>query len=50
MKILHKSYGILGMKDWWVDCDVVDVGYADKAVEDKHYSHSTNFFWGTCSV
>ena len=23
LKILHKKYGLLGMKDWWVDSSVV---------------------------
>ena len=37
LKILHKKYSLLGMKDWWVDSNVVAVCSADKAVEEKHY-------------
>ena len=43
LKILHKKYGLLGMKDWWVDSNVVAVGCADKAAEGKHYCRSTGF-------
>ena len=41
LKILHKKYGVLGMKDWWVDSSVVVVGSVDKAAEGKHYRRST---------
>ena len=41
LKILHKKYRLLGMKDWWVDISVVAVGSADKAAEGKHYCRST---------
>ena len=41
LKMLHKKYGLLGMKDWWVDSNVVAVGSADKAAEGKHYCRST---------
>ena len=41
LKILHKKYGLLGMKDWWVDSSVVTVGSVDKAAEGKHYCRST---------
>ena len=41
LKILHKKYGLLGMKDWWVDSSVVAVGSVDKAADGKHYCRST---------
>ena len=41
LKILHKKYGLLGMKDWWLDSNVADVGCADKAAEGEHYCRST---------
>ena len=41
LKILHKNFGLLGMKDWWVDSNVVAVGSLDNAAEGKHYCRST---------
>ena len=40
-KSLHKKFGLLGMKDWWVGSNVVAVGSAEKAAEGKHYCRST---------
>ena len=31
LKILHKKDVLLGMKDWWVDSNIIAVGSADKA-------------------
>ena len=31
LRILLKKFGLLGMKNWWVDTNVVAVGSADKA-------------------
>ena len=42
LKILHKKNVLLGMKDWWVDINVVAVSSADKAAEGKRYSRSTS--------
>ena len=44
LKILLKKFGLLGMKNWWVDTNVVAVGSVDKAAEGKHYCHSTRLY------
>ena len=44
LRILLKKFGLLGMKNWWVDTNVVAVGSADKAAEGKHYCHSTRLY------
>ena len=40
-KILYKKYGLLRMKDWWVDSNVAALDSADKAAQGKHYCRST---------
>ena len=43
LKILFKKYGLLGLKDWYVDNNIVAVGSADKSAEGKHHCRSTRF-------
>ena len=40
-KTLHKSYVLLGMKDWLMDSHVVAVNSANKAAERKHSCRAT---------
>ena len=40
LKILHKKYGVLGLKEWWIDSEAIQPGSADKADEGKHYFRS----------
>ena len=40
LKILRKKYGILGLKEWWIDAEAIQAGSAEKADEGRHYSRS----------
>ena len=40
LKILRKKYGVLGLKEWWIDSEAVQPGSADKADEGRHYFRS----------
>ena len=40
LKNLHKKYGVLGLKEWWIDSEAIQPGSADKADEGKHYFRS----------
>ena len=40
LKILHKKYGLLGKKEWWIGADAIAYGSADQCAEGRHYSRS----------
>ena len=40
LKILHKKYGVLGLKEWWIDSEAVQPGSADEADAGKYYFRS----------
>ena len=40
LKILHKNYGLLEIKDWWVEINGVAVDSAEKEAEGKDYCRS----------
>ena len=40
LKVLRKKYGVLGLKEWWIDSEAIQPGSADKADEGKHYFRS----------
>ena len=40
LKILEKKYSCLGLKEWWIEADVIAQGSADQAMEGRHYHRS----------
>ena len=40
LKLIHKRFGALGMRDWWIDSNAIAEGSVDKAAEGKHYSRA----------
>ena len=40
LKIIHKKFGVLGLKEWWIDSGAIQPGSADKADEGRHYFRS----------
>ena len=40
LKILGKKYSCLGLKEWWIEADVIAQGSADQAMEGRHYHRS----------
>ena len=40
LKLIHKRFGALGMRDWWIDSNAISEGSVDKAAEGKHYSRA----------
>ena len=41
LKILYKKYGVLGLREWWVDSGAIVEGSSIKAAEGSHYFRST---------
>ena len=42
LKILYKKYGVLGLREWWVDSGAIVEGSSIKAAEGSHYFRSIN--------
>ena len=40
LKVLHKQFGCLGLRDWWCESGIVAEGSVDQAAEGRHYSRS----------
>ena len=40
LKLIHKKFGVLGLKDWWIDSEAIQPGSADKTDEGRHYHRS----------
>ena len=40
LKFLHKKFGVLGLKEWWIDSEAIQPGSANKADEGRHYFRS----------
>ena len=40
LKVLHLKFGVLGLKEGWIDSEAIQPGSADKADKGRHYFRS----------